>query len=266
MTAIEDLQRDIASRLERKLSFRSVAKTIIKCQRGACTRCGDACPIRAARWLQDKLPSMLRLLRRSNGASIREFYLSRTTWSREAGDLAEASVDAAFKTVRRALDSLREPLTFAVGVFDASWGPERWNVGARVLVTTPPGVDLCRAFDHTKDIDGPLELLAVPHVDRALKQLFRDGQQAKSTTWSADGNVPRPSLRGEYYSWLAGLAAGDRLFRYGCDRYFNRLKKTALPIHHKAKKGHPNPFWLESCWYGNHETGCECRICRGRRN
>ena len=51
-------------------------------------------------------------------------------------------------------------------------------------------------------------------------------------------------VKNSCFGRIAGLAPGSRIFRYGCDRYFNRLKKTARPIHSKVKKGHPSPFWL----------------------
>jgi hypothetical protein len=197
-----------------------------------------------------------------DGASIRKFYLSRTTWGRRPGHLASTNTEAVFKTLRRALDSLREPSLVAVGIVDAWWASEQWTVGARVLVAVPHGLDLYPAFDHTKEIEGPLDIVVVPDLDGGLKQLFRDGQQAKCTAWSED-DLPKPSLRGEYYAWLAGLAPGSRIFRYGCDRYFNRLNKKAVPIHSKVKKGHPYPRWLEKHMFGNHSLGCDCTACGG---
>jgi len=265
VTEIADLQRDIADRLAHKPACRSVAKLIASCQRGECARCGDACPNRAAQWLRDNSKSLHKLFLGSSGVSVQEFLLSRTTWGRQEGHLADASLKAVFKSVRRALDSLRDPSLVAVGMIDAWWGPSEWNVGARVFVAVPPDLDLYQAFDSTKNIGGPLKILAVPNVDVALKRLFRDAQRAKCTQWRADGAVPKRSLRGEYFAWLAGLKPTARIFRYGCDRYFNKMKKALRPIELKPKRGHTYPRWLEPYMYGSHSMRCECNICRGRR-
>jgi hypothetical protein len=266
MTKIAVLQRDIADRLEHRSSFRKVAKVIANCQGGECTRCGDVCPTRASQWYRDNSQSLHRLFRTSGGTSIRKFDLCRTTWTQDKGHLADASLEAVFKSLRRALDSLRQPSLVAVGTVDALWGPTEWHIGARVIVAAAPEVDLYRAFDHTKDIEGPLEILAVPNVDVALQRLFRESQYAKCSAWSVDNTVPKRSLRGEYYAWLAGLEPNARVFRYGCDRYFNKMKKMLRPIELKPKKRHPNPWWLEIYRYGNHPDQCDCGVCRGRQN
>jgi hypothetical protein len=267
VTEIAELQRDIADRLAHKPACRSVAKIIASCQGGECTRCGEACPKRAAQWLRDNSKSLQKLfLGSSGGVSVQEFRLNRTTWVQGKGRLADTSLDAIFKTLRRALDRLREPSLVAVGMIDAWWGSGEWSVGARVFVAVPPKIDLYRAFDHTKNIAGPLKVLPVPNVDAALKRLFRDAQRAKCTQWPADGAVPKRSLRGEYYAWLAGLKPTARIFRYGCDRYFNRFQKRPRKIVLKPKKRHPSPWWLAPYQYDTHAINCECNICRNRQN
>jgi hypothetical protein len=248
-----------------KATFRKVAKIIAYCERDECTRCGDACPVRATWWRRDNSPALSRLFVGGVRTSVQEFELRRTSWVQDKGHLADTSLIAVSKTLRRALDSLREPSLVAVGIIDAQWGLGKWHVGARVFVAVSPDVNLYRAFDHTKGIAGPLVVLPVPDVGVALKRLFRDAQVAKCTPWS-DEALPKRSLRGEYYAWLAGLEPNARVFRYGCDRYFNKMKKTLRPIELKPKKRHPNPWWLEIYRYGNHPDQCDCGVCRGRQN
>jgi hypothetical protein len=262
MTAIRDLQRDIADRLGHKQSFRGIAKKIANCERGACTRCGDACPIRAARWFQDHTTSLQRLFRKK--AQIRQFHFGRNTWSSEPGHLADTDVKTIFKATRRALDTLQEPSIIAVGMADAYWSLTEWRVGAAVIVAAPASVDIYRAFDHTKDIAGPLEIVSVTDVSAALEKLFTGSQRAKRGGPSEDERVrPKNKLRAEYYSWLASMEPGERVFRYGCDRYFNQLKKTRRLLHLRPKKGHPYPFWLRDQMFGNHAWNCQCKPCQG---
>jgi hypothetical protein len=260
------LRNDIADRLARRQDTRDVARRLWACETGGCDECGDVCPIRAGHWFRKTSPALNRLFLGSSGGSNREFLLGRTTWGRQEGHLGDAGLEAVFKTLRRALDSLREPSLVAVGIIDAWWGPGEWSVGARVFVAVPPKIDLYRAFDHTKGIAGPLEVLPVSDVGVALKRLFGDAQVAKCSAWNFDDAVPKRSRRGEYYAWLAGLKPTARIFRYGCDRYFNRLKKQPRKIVLKPKKRHPSPWWLAPYQYDTHPINCECNICRNRQN
>jgi hypothetical protein len=257
---IGDLQRDIADRLERKRSSRNIGKKIANCRRGACTRCGDACPIRAARWFQDNSASLQRLFRKQ--AQTRQFHFGRNTWSSEPGHLADANVKTIFKATRRALNTLQETSIIAVGMADAYWNLTEWRVGAAVIVAAPASVDIYRAFDRTKDIAGPLEIASVTDVRAALEQLFISSQRAKRGGHSEDEQVRlKNKLREEYYSWLASMESGERLFRYGCDRYLNPLKKRPRRMRLKANKRHPNPFWLEPHQFHPYDAYCQCRWC-----
>jgi hypothetical protein len=132
-----------------------------------------------------------------------------------------------------------------------------------VLVAAPNGRDdLYRAFDNTKHVSGPFVVQAVNKPNKTLRRLFRDGQRAKCKKLFVDQSAPKRSLRGEYYAWLAGLEPGERIIRYGCDRYFNGLNKRPLVVRPQARTKHPYPFWLKPWQFGSHAPNCECRVCR----
>ena len=67
----------------------------------------------------------------------------------------------------------------------------------------------------------------------------------------------------EYLVWLAGLGPNQRLFRYGFDRYFNRLSKVRRPVRPKIKKPRPYPYHLVPYMFNNHPPRCQCRACGG---
>jgi hypothetical protein len=46
------------------------------------------------------------------------------------------------------------------------------------------------------------------------------------------------------------LRGGDRVIRYGRDRYFNPLKKKPRLAHVKLPKKRPHPWWLERHMFG----------------
>ena len=61
---------------------------------------------------------------------------------------------------------------------------------------------------------------------------------------------PKKAERTEYYQGVLDLEPGARLIRYGCDRYFNVLKKQPRLIKAKVPKKRPYPWWLEPYQFG----------------
>jgi hypothetical protein len=260
---IDALQQDIADLLAHTQNFRRLGRRVKKCQQATCDRCGDVCPLRAARALESFYGRLNRLFDHDAGVKVREFVIRRGTWCRPKGELTNTSLGSIFKTLRRALDSLERPSLIAVGAIDAWWNLDQWQVGARVIAALPADLDLYRAFDHTRDMEGPFRIAEVPDPREAVSRLFIEAQLPKCVTTAGCGKLPKRSIRGDYYSWLAGLAPGSRIFRYGCDRYFNLLTKEARPVRYKIKKGHPDPTpWLRPWQYHLHDDSCRCWMCR----
>lgn len=81
----------------------------------------------------------------------------------------------------------------------------------------------------------------------------------------ADAERPAKKLRSEFYSWQLRILVAQRLIRYGCDRYFNRIIKKPKVITAKPKKPRPYPIWLRPYMYGTHHAECTCRICLAKR-
>jgi hypothetical protein len=256
----------IGARLARRSETAVLAERLLRCRIGACGGCGDICPVRAARFYRDNEPNIRRLFRGGEIQSIRRLHFSLASWSQEEGQLAEASMGALFKTLRRALDRLREPSIRAVGMVNASWDGARWRLAANAIVSVPSEIDVFRAFDHTKNIV-TLDVQPVPDIAAEILSIFREAQSAECISESAIGRttIPPNKLRREYYCWLSEVLPGGRVFRYGCGRYFNPLEKK-LSWKPVVKKGHRWPHWLVPHQYGSHPYGCDCRICQGGRH
>lgn len=256
-----DLQRDIAARLTHRRDTRSIGPVLLACRTGGCDKCGDVCPIKAGRWVASNTPAIERALVTGQGVPVWKVMITRDRWVRAPDDLAHVSVGAIEKAIRRSLDALRQPSTIAVGIIDAWLGWRRWEVGAILLIAGPSKSELFDTF--------PLSAMQIDEVTDlgpAVADLFRSGHTPKRMPpFDADGELPGTKRRGEYYSWLAGLTPGSRIFRYGCDRYFNPLQKQS---HWKPtiKKGHPRPRWLEPYQYGTHGMMCDCWICQRQRH
>lgn len=253
---------EIEARLGRRPETAVLAARLQRCQSGTCGKCGDVCPVRAARFFRDNQAAIRQLFRGSELQSIRRLHVSLSSWSQEEGQLVQARMGAIFKSLRRALNRLREPSIRVVGMVNASWDGARWRLAANAIVCAPSGTDIFRAFDHTKNIIA-LDVQPVPATGAEILSIFREAQSAECLAEGAKARTPN-KLRREYYCWLSGGRAGGRIFRYGCDRSFKPLEKKLhwRPVIRKAR---PWPRWLVPYQYGSHPYWCDCRICQGRR-
>ena len=254
-----DAQRDIALRLGRRTDGRQIAKLIASCSAGACTACGDVCPVKAARWRRRNVPAIKKLFSTKSSNVVWEVRLTSERWSRAPDELNHSSICAIEKAIRRSLDRLRQPQTIAVGVIDAWYGWRQWELGARWLIVGPSKSEL---FDVFRVGVAP-QIDLIRDVGKTAKALFAAGQCAKHLPpFDAVSSELGRRRRGEYYAWLAACPPGGRVLRYGCDRYFNPLEKAQPLLHLRPKKGHPYPFWLRDQMFGNHAWNCQCIPCR----
>jgi hypothetical protein len=257
---IDDQQVDIARRLSRRSDGHRAAKLVSCCTTGACTACGDVCPVKTDRWRRRNGPAIEKLFSAGKSDVILEVRLTSDRWSRKPDELGQVGIGAIEKAIRRSFDRLRQPATIAVGMIDAWYGWRQWDVGANFLIVGPRKSEIFEAFP----VGVALQIDSIRDVGKAAKALFAAGQCAKYLpAFDAINPEPGTRRRGEYYAWLAACPPGSRVFRYGCDRYFNSLKKPKRlpPLH--PKKGHPYPHWLRECMFGNHAWNCQCKACQG---
>jgi hypothetical protein len=172
---VSRLRADIALRLGRRSGGRRVAGLVSACSSGGCTGCGDACPLKAARWRRQNLPSIETLFSTGSSNTIWKVRLTHERWLRKRGELSGASHLAIEKYLRRALDNLGQPATVAVGVIDAWYGWQQWELGAEFLVAGPRKSELFEAFS----FGVTLLIEEVEDVGKAAKALLVAAHRAK---------------------------------------------------------------------------------------
>jgi hypothetical protein len=66
-----------------------------------------------------------------------------------------------------------------------------------------------------------------------------DEVMARNSMQPRDEQPPGPTELTEFYTWLANMQVGARLFRYGCDENFNLTtdRKIRLPRPKKDRSG-----------------------------
>src|SRR6202023_1753434 len=93
---------------------------------------------------------------------------------------------------------------------------------------------------------------SIENVGQTISDVLRRELLPWHHPWQpVPGDPPSGKRRTEFYEWLLDLEPTDRLIRYGCDRYFNKLVKRPRTIRAKVKKRRRYPFWLQPYMFGN---------------
>jgi hypothetical protein len=274
---VEQRRQIIASVLETDAGSVKLAARISQCQVGRCDRCGDLCPVKASNWADENEAKVVALLSGIGSMPVLQLRYTKESWNRSDGELALlglsleekwdrraehepvfASLVSVEKALRRAFDKLNEPKVVAVGMIDAWYGYKSWKIGGSLIIAGIAESELYRSFP-----TGEVDIKPVSDIRRSLRTLLAQSRSAKRIP-PLDAVLRMPRRRQqEYFVWLAKMEWNTRLFRYGCDRYFNRLATTKKPMRVRQKKGHPYPRWLEGHMFNNHPNKCQCRACGG---
>jgi hypothetical protein len=227
---------------------------------------------RRRRWFKE-IQAVCKLFQQCQGP-LYEMRIIRASWQRPIGKLSADSIAAAKQLNRRRLDTLYYPTVVAVGTYKVSIAPRHlgdyWINEIHEIIAGVDNADLERIFSVGRAVPGfssntfwakPVTDLG-PTITDVLRQGLTIWQQPYTKETGPHANKGE---RAEFYSWLLQLSPGERLIRYGCDKYFNRLAKKPRVYRPKAKKKRPFPFWLIRSQYGQHHDRCDCNICRNRK-
>jgi hypothetical protein len=206
---------------------------------------------------------------RQAGDPLVALRIRHQSWIVPFGQLQSFSVSAAHKLVRRGLDGLLRPSIVAVGRFKIFVQQSDYAIELHLVVAGATRIKLERAFADAR-------VGETKNVKHAIRNMLRGTLQIRSfgtwTTLRAYGEEIGPSCEQwpEYVRWLP-KHFGMLLFRYGCDRYMNKLEKRPRKIETKVKKEHPYPDWLEPYQFGQprwdnyDEPTTPRRLGRGKR-
>lgn len=254
-------QTDLLERLKSNAWFRSLRAKLQRCRPERCggNRCVEVCAFADWRRRLQLIPAAYRLIDKADGPAY-EVRVVRGIWARPIEELRGASITAAKQLNRRTLDSLYIPSLVAVGTFKVSLGSRHlephWVCEIHQIVAGAKRKELEDAFTRTwgkEKYDSVVRVKKIKDVGRALNDVFKaDLQGWQHPEWPDGAPVkPKKRHREEFYRWLFSLSLGERMIRYGCDRYLNRLKKKPRVVRPKVYKPRPYPFWLRRFMFGN---------------
>ena len=270
---VAQLQQDMLGMLKGGGVHRAQYDQLAACgaQRCSANPCLEACWFGTRRRRLREISAVYSLIRQGE-APIYEVRALRSTWSRPIGQLRDVSMAAAKQSLRRAFDRLNMPALVVVGTFKVHAAPEngtsQWKGEMHLIVAGADKEELEKVLfggGHRSNLDICVRVMPVEHLGQTISRVLRRDLQAWQHPWDAalDGSPPTKPERTEFYTWLLGLVPGDRLFRYGCNRYFNKLAKPPRKI--RVPKKRPYPAWLQGWMFGNHPYYCMCRACSARQ-
>ena len=135
------------------------------------------------------------------------------------------------------------PDLIAVGVFKVSVAPKHegrgWKCEIHQIVSGAKKTELEKIFSSSRPAAGNfLRVKEVTNLAQAISDVLKRDVQGWRHPYRTEITPDRPKKvrRAEYYEWLLGLSSDERMVRYGCDRYFNKLKKKPRVVRVKVPK------------------------------
>jgi hypothetical protein len=260
---VKGRQDELLERLKANMWFRNRSEALAHCTADHCgsAKCVEVCGFADWRRRLEEIPAAYRLLKKATGP-IHEVRVIRGVWARPIGDLHEVSIAAAKELNRRALDRIFIPELIAFGAFKVSLAPEyvepHWICELHEIVAEAEKRDLEKAFlvrETREKYDSYVGITEVENIGQAISDVLKADLRGWQHPFWPDGSPakPRKAHRKEFYQWLLSRSFGERMIRYGCDRYFNRLNKKPRTIRPKIQKPRRYPVWLIPHMFGNRE-------------
>ena len=227
--------------------------------------CMEACWFGTRRRRLREISAVYSLIQQSE-APIYEVRALRSTWSRPIGRLRDVSIAAAKQSLRRAFDRLNMPALVVVGTFKVHAAPEngtsQWKGEMHLIVAGADKEELEKVLwrgGNRKNLDICVRVMPVEHLGQTISRVLRRDLQAWQHPWErfARRFAAHQAGANGILDLAVRLGTGDRLFRYGCNRYFNKLAKPPRKI--RVPKKRPYPAWWQGWMFGNHPYYCMCR-------
>jgi hypothetical protein len=130
--------------------------------------------------------------------------------------------------------SMRVVAVGTVKIIPAGFGDKRYLCEIHAIVGGAPRQQIEMAFSFVDESNITVGISEITDLDVAIDEVMgRNSMQPR------DEQPPGPTELTEFYTWLANMQVGARLFRYGCDENFNLTtdRKIRLPRPKKDRSG-----------------------------
>jgi hypothetical protein len=121
-----------------------------------------------------------------------------------------------------------------VKIIPAGFGDKRYFCEIHAIVGGAPRQQIELPFSSIDKSNITVGISEIADLDVAIDEVM-----ARNSMQPRDEQPPGPTELTEFYTWLANMQVGARLFRYGCDENFNLTtdRKIRLPRPKKDRSG-----------------------------
>jgi hypothetical protein len=201
--------------------------------------CSEAC------WfgtLQRRVPEVLairRLMGQQEGA-LHKIIVWKPEWECPFGWLHYIKPGTSKALTTRVFNSMCRMSVAAVGAFKvvpAGLGDNRWLSEIHLIVGGTDQEELESAFSPVQP-DASVRISKISDVNETVDQVTSRGTLRLH---HRKENRPDAAQLTEFYTWLANMKLGARLFRYGCDENFDLITYRKITWKPRIKKNRPGP-------------------------
>jgi len=210
------------------------------CGRGGCS---EACWFGTVRRRIPEVLAIRRLMEQQKGA-LHKIKVWKPVWGCPFGWLHYIRPGIPRAETTRIFNLMCSMSVVAVGMFKiipAGWGDKRYFPEVHAIVGGAPRQQIELPLSFVDESNITVGISEITDLDVAIDEVMgRNSMQPR------DQQPPGPTELTEFYTWLANMKLGARLFRYGCDENLDPITYRRITWKPKLKKHRP---WRRKRYY-----------------
>jgi hypothetical protein len=208
------------------------------CRPDRCARlnCSEACWFGTLRRRIPEVLAIRRLMEQQDGA-LHKIVVLKPAWGCPYGWLhyIKPSISRAETTrIFNCMCSMRVVGVGTVEIIPAGFGDKRYFCEIHAIVGGAPRQQIELGFSFVDEGQLTVGITEITDLDAAIDEVM-----GPNLMKPRDEEPPGPTELTEFYTWLANMQVGARLFRYGCDQNFELTtdRKIRWPTPKKDRSG-----------------------------
>jgi hypothetical protein len=201
--------------------------------------CSEVCWFGTLRRRVPEVLAIRRLMGQQEGA-LHKIIMWKPDWGCPFGWLHYIKTGTARALMTRVFNSMCSMSVVAAGTFKVvpfGMGQDRYFSELHLIVGGADKEELERAFSPVQP-DASVRIAEVIDLNETIDQVISCNTLR---LYQQDDDRPEAAQLTEFYTWLANMKLGARLFRYGCDENFDPITYRKITWKPRAKKKRPGP-------------------------
>jgi hypothetical protein len=205
--------------------------------------CSEACWFGTLRRRIPEVVAIRRLMDQQDG-TLHKIKVWKPVWDCPFGWLHYIKPRISRAETTRIFNGMCTMRVVAVGtvkIIPAGFGDQRYFCEIHAIVGGAPRQQIEMAFSFVDESNITVGISEITDLSVAIDEVMgRNSMQPR------DEQPPGPTELTEFYTWLANMKVGARLFRYGCDENFDLITHRKITWKPRLKKHRP---WRRRRYY-----------------